>query len=193
MLLSLCTLCGTVAAQNADKQAAKERKAIEKAQKKLTREQIRTYESLRNKAVEEFARQHPPRSFETPGGGSMTIRDVVCAGDKSSGKVLIYMTLDIPALYRGHTIGIGQRRNKTCTARSGEASYYGSAYITDNYPRRIIVTLYDVPVQTSVLESVEIELLRQSSFWGRIILHDVAIYWTESDKTIRDYVRNTAK
>lgn len=192
MLLSLCTLCGTVAAQNADRQAAKERKAMEKAQKKLVREQIREYESLRNKAVEQFARQHPPRSFEAPAGSNIIIRDVVCAGDKSSGKVLVYMIMDIQSPFRNRIIGIGHR-DKTCSARSGDETFYGRAYITNDYPRRIIATLHDVPVETRLLDRLEIELLMQSTIWGRIILHDVAICWTESDKTIRDYVRDTGK
>ena len=70
LLLSLCTLCGAASAmQPGEGTTAKEQKALQKAQKKKLRREARHFESLRNEAIEKFARagtsprrSAPPRS-----------------------------------------------------------------------------------------------------------------------------------
>lgn len=91
LLLSLCTLCGAASAmQPGEGTTAKEQKALQKAQKKKLRREARHFESLRNEAIEKFARGHQPSEISTPSFvNDFCISNVICAGDNITGNVML--------------------------------------------------------------------------------------------------------
>lgn len=111
LLLSLCTLCGAaLAMQPGEGSTAKEQKALQKAQKKKLRREARHFESLRNEAVEKFARGHQPSEISTPSFiNDFRISNVICAGDNITGTVMLHF--DITPLYGGFRLYMGGERN----------------------------------------------------------------------------------
>ena len=101
LLMSLCTLCGAASAvQPRTDLTQKEQKALQKAQKKKIRQEARRFESLRNNAVVQFAREHQPSDISTPSFvNDFRISNVICAGDNISGTVMLHF--DITPLYGG--------------------------------------------------------------------------------------------
>lgn len=193
MLLSLCILCGAAsAAQPADKQAAKVQKALQKAQKKKIREEIRYFGSLRNEAVVKFARENPPRDVWTPFKGDFRISNIVCAGDYATRTVVLH--LDIMPLYGGIRLFMGGNRNGT-QAFAGDERYpsedlYGRIYtLRTGQAEQITVLFRDVDPTTKRFERVDISMGLAQNIMNLISLRDVSIFWTYSDRVISNYVR----
>lgn len=111
LLMSLCTLCGAASAvQPRTDLTQKEQKALQKAQKKKIRQEARRFESLRNDAVVQFAREHQPSDISTPSFvNDFRISNVICAGDNISGTVMLHF--DITPLYGGFRLYMGGERN----------------------------------------------------------------------------------
>ena len=95
LLMSLCTLCGAASAvQPRTDLTQKEQKALQKAQKKKIRQEARRFESLRNDAVVQFAREHQPSDISTPSFvNDFRISNVICAGDNISGTVMLHFDI----------------------------------------------------------------------------------------------------
>ena len=110
LLMSLCTLCGAASAvQPRTDLTQKEQKALQKAQKKKIRQEARRFESLRNNAVVQFAREHQPSDISTPSFvNDFRISNVICAGDNISGTVMLHF--DITPLYGGFRLYMGGER-----------------------------------------------------------------------------------
>lgn len=121
LLLSLCTLCGAASAmQPGEGTTAKEQKALQKAQKKKLRREARHFESLRNEAIEKFARGHQPSEISTPSFvNDFCISNVICAGDNITGNVML--RFDITPLYGGFRLYMGGERNGTAAFAKGAA------------------------------------------------------------------------
>lgn len=132
LLLSLCTLCGAASAmQPGEGTTAKEQKALQKAQKKKLRREARHFESLRNEAIEKFARGHQPSEISTPSFvNDFCISNVICAGDNITGNVML--RFDITPLYGGFRLYMGGERNGTAAFAKGAAypssDHYGRVY-----------------------------------------------------------------
>ena len=98
LLMSLCTLCGAASAvqprTDLTQKEQKEQKALQKAQKKKIRQEARRFESLRNDAVVQFAREHQPSDISTPSFvNDFRISNVICAGDNISGTVMLHFNI----------------------------------------------------------------------------------------------------
>ena len=124
LLMSLCTLCGAASAvqprTDLTQKEQKEQKALQKAQKKKIRQEARRFESLRNDAVVQFAREHQPSDISTPSFvNDFRISNVICAGDNISGTVMLHF--DITPLYGGFRLYMGGERNGTYAFAKGLA------------------------------------------------------------------------
>ena len=145
LLMSLCTLCGAASAvQPRTDLTQKEQKALQKAQKKKIRQEARRFESLRNDAVVQFAREHQPSDISTPSFvNDFRISNVICAGDNISGTVMLHF--DITPLYGGFRLYMGGERNSTYAFAKGLAypssDHYGRIYtMRSGQPEHIVVT-----------------------------------------------------
>ncbi len=149
LLLSLCTLCGAASAmQPGEGTTAKEQKALQKAQKKKLRREARHFESLRNEAIEKFARGHQPSEISTPSFvNDFCISNVICAGDNITGNVML--RFDITPLYGGFRLYMGGERNGTAAFAKGAAypssDHYGRVYtMRGGQPEHVVVMFYNI-------------------------------------------------
>lgn len=199
LLLSLCTLCGAASAmQPQAAPAAREQKALRKAQKKKLRQETRRYAGLRNEAVVNFAREHQPAEVSTPFSfNDYRISNVICAGDNISGTVVLHF--DITPLHGGFRLYMGGERNGTYAFAKGKAypssDHYGRVYtLRGGQPERIVVVFYNLAPGVDRLDRVDISMGLALNTLNIITLRDVPIFWTYSDKAIRNFVReNTNK
>ena len=178
LLLSLCTLCGAASAmQPGEGTTAKEQKALQKAQKKKLRREARHFESLRNEAIEKFARGHQPSEISTPSFvNDFCISNVICAGDNITGNVML--RFDITPLYGGFRLYMGGERNGTAAFAKGAAypssDHYGRVYtMRGGHPEHVVVMFYNIALNTLNI----------------ITMRNVPIFWTYTDKAIRNFVR----
>lgn len=197
LLLSLCTLCTAASAQSAEKLAAKARKAEQKAQRKMLRQEERRFESLRNEAVLTFAKANQPKSIQTPMliRNDLRISNIVCAGDDISGTVMIYM--DVTPLLGAFQIFMGGERNGTCAIAKGNvypsSDHYGRVYtLRSGEPEQVIVTFYNIAPGIQKLDRVDISMGLELATLNIITLRDLPIFWTYSDRAIRNFVRQQA-
>lgn len=163
LLLSLCTLCGAASAmQPGEGSTAKEQKALQKAQKKKLRREARHFESLRNEAVEKFARGHQPSEISTPSFvNDFRISNVICAGDNITGTVMLHF--DITPLYGGFRLYMGGERNGTSAFAKGVAypssDHYGRVYtMRGGQPEHVVVMFYNIAPGVDALDRVDISM-----------------------------------
>lgn len=193
-LLSLCILCGAASAvQPQGVPTAKEQKALQKAQKKKLREETRRFEALRNEAVEKFAREHQPSSIYTPAFvNDFRLTNVICAGDNITGTVMLLF--DITPLYGGFRLYMGGERNGSYAFAKGKAypssDHYGRIYtMRSGQPEQVMVTFYNIAPGVERLDRVDISMGLALNALNIITLRDVPIFWTYSDKAIKNYIR----
>ena len=199
LLLSLCTLCGAaLAMQPGEGSTAKEQKALQKAQKKKLRREARHFESLRNETVEKFARGHQPSEISTPSFvNDFRISNVICAGDNITGNVML--RFDITPLYGGFRLYMGGERNGTYAFAKGLAypssDHYGRIYtMRSGQPEHIVVTFYNIAPGVERLDRVDVSMGLALNALNIISMRNVPIFWTYSDKAIKNYVQeNTNK
>ena len=171
LLLSLCTLCGAaLAMQPGEGSTAKEQKALQKAQKKKLRREARHFESLRNEAIEQFAR----------------------AGDNITGTVMLHF--DITPLYGGFRLYMGGERNGTSAFAKGVAypssDHYGRVYtMRGGQPEHVVVMFYNIAPGVDALDRVDISMGLALNTLNIITMRNVPIFWTYTDKAIRNFVR----
>lgn len=201
LLLSLCVLCGATAAQpsvgTAAKTQKKERKALEKDQKRKIRQETRRFERLRNEAVERFARAHQPSEILTPASmaNDFRISNVICAGDRLTGLVMLHF--DITPLYGRFRLFMGGERNGTYAFAQGasypSSDHYGRIYtLRAGQPTHIVVTFYNFAAGTGRIDRADISMGLALNALNIITMKNIPICWTYSDRTIRDYVRESA-
>ena len=182
LLMSLCTLCGAASAvQPRTDLTQKEQKALQKAQKKKIRQEARRFESLRNDAVVQFAREHQPSDISTPSFvNDFRISNVICAGDNISGTVMLHF--DITPLYGGFRLYMG-----------GERNHYGRIYtMRSGQPEHIVVTFYNIAPGVERLDRVDVSMGLALNALNIISMRNVPIFWTYSDKAIKNYVQENA-
>lgn len=188
------SVSGGDAPQPTEKELKKERKRIEKEQRKQQREEIRDYESLRNEAVLAFAKTHQPTLVSTPFGNFFTLTDIVCAGDLATGTVMLHFKLN--PVSNGFRLFMGGSRNGTQGYADGtyyeSDDLYGRIYRFTGGPQQIIVTLRDVAPETPKFDQVDISMGLHRDILNLIVMRNVPIYWTESDRTIRNFVKSGA-
>ena len=194
LLLSLCTLCGAASAmQPGEGSTAKEQKALQKAQKKKLRREARHFESLRNEAVEKFARGHQPSEISTPSFvNDFRISNVICAGDNITGTVMLHF--DITPLYGGFRLYMGGERNGTSAFAKGVAypssDHYGRVYtMRGGQPEHVVVMFYNIAPGVDALDHVDISMGLALNTLNIITMRNVPIFWTYTDKAIRNFVR----
>lgn len=180
----------TIAAPNA-KELKKERKRVEKEQRRKQREEIRCYESLRNEAVLKFAKSHQPSLISTPFGNFFTLSDIVCAGDNATGTVMVYFKLN--PVTSGFRIFMGGSRNGTRAYYDGtyyeSDDMYGRIYRFSGGPEEVVVTLHGVEPGTPKFDQVDISMGLRRDILNLIVLRNLPIFWTDSDRTIRNWVK----
>lgn len=199
LLMSLCTLCGAASAvQPQAAPTAKEQKAMQKAQKKKIRQETRRFESLRNDAVTQFAREHQPSQISTPAFvNDFRISNVICAGDNISGTVML--RFDITPLFGSFRLYMGGERNGTYAFANGIAypssDHYGRIYtLRGGQAEQIVLTFYNIAPGVERLDRVDVSMGLSLSALNIISMRNVPIFWTYSDKAIKNYVReNTNK
>lgn len=194
LLLSLCTLFGAASAMQADGvPTTKEQKARQKAQKKKLREETRRFSALRNEAVEKFARGHQPADINSPTFvNDFRITNVICAGDNITGTVML--RFDITPLYGRFRLYMGGERNGTCAFANGRSypssDHYGRVYtMRSGQPERVMVTFYNIAPGVERLDRVDISMGLALNALNIITLREVPIFWTYSDKAIKNFVR----
>lgn len=194
LLLSLCTLCGAASAIHPqDVPTAKEQKALQKAQKKKLRQETRRFAALRNEAVEKFAREHQPTDIITPAFvNDFRITNVICAGDNITGTVML--RFDIAPLYGGFRLYMGGERNGTYAFAKGKAypssDHYGRIYtLRGGQPEHVVVTFYNIAPGVDRLDRVDISMGLAFNALNIITMRNVPIYWTYSDKAIKNFIR----
>ena len=183
LLLSLCTLCGAASAmQPGEGSTAKEQKALQKAQKKKLRREARHFESLRNEAVEKFARGHQPSEISTPSFvNDFRISNVICAGDNITGTVMLHF--DITPLYGGFRLYMGGERNGTSAFAKGVAypssDHYGRVYtMRGGQPEHVVVMFYNIAPCVDALDRVDISMGLALNTLNIITMRNVPIFWT---------------
>lgn len=195
LLLSLCTLCGAAsafAARPGDR-PDKEQKALQKAQKKKLRQEVRHFASLRNEAVEKFAREHQPSDISTPSFiNDFRVSNVICAGDNISGTVMLHF--DITPLYGVFRLYMGGERNGTYAFAKGKAypssDHYGRVYtMRSGQPEHIVVTFYNIAPGVDRLDRVDVSMGLALNALNIITMRNVPIFWTYSDKAIGNFIR----
>ena len=199
LLLSLCTLCGAASAMQPEAApTAKDQKKLQKAQKKKLRKEFRHFTSLRNEAVEKFAREHQPADIYTPTFmNDFRVSNVICAGDNITGTVMLHF--DITPLYGGFRLFMGGERNGTCAFAKGAAypssDHYGRVYtMRGGQPEHVVVTFYNIAPGVDALDRIDISMGLALNTLNIITMRNVPIFWTYSDKAIRNFVRqNPAK
>lgn len=199
LLLSLCTLCGAASAFSAPSRGVptdKEQKALQKAQKKKLRQEVRHFASLRNEAVEKFAREHQPADISTPSFvNDFRISNVICAGDNITGTVMLHF--DITPLYGGFRLYMGGERNGTCAFAKGKSypssDHYGRVYtMRGGQPEHVVVIFYNIAPGVDRLDRVDISMGLAINTLNIITMRNVPIFRTYSDKAIRNFVRENA-
>lgn len=199
LLLSLCTLCGAASAMQPEAvPTAREQKKLQKAQKKKLRQEFRHFTSLRNEAVEKFAREHQPADIFTPTFmNDFRVSNVICAGDNITGTVMLHF--DITPLYGGFRLFMGGERNGTYAFAKGTAypssDHYGRVYtMRSGQPEHVVVTFYNIAPGVDTLDRVDISMGLALNALNIITMRNVPIFWTYSDKAIKNFVRtNPAK
>lgn len=185
---------GAKAQEPTAKALKKERKRIEKEQRKQQRAEIRYYESLRNDAVLAFARTHQPTLVSTPFGNFFSLTDIVCAGDRATGTVVLHFKLN--PVSNGFRLFMGGSRNGTRAYADGtyyeSDDMYGRIYHFTGGPQQIIVTLRGVEPDTPKFDQVDISMGLHRDILNLIVMRNVPICWTESDRTIRNWVKAAA-
>ena len=188
LLLSLCTLCGAASAmQPGEGSTAKEQKALQKAQKKKLRREARHFESLRNEAVEKFARGHQPSEISTPSFvNDFCISNVICAGDNITGNVML--RFDITPLYGGFRLYMGGERNGTAAYAKGAAypssDHYGRVYtMRGGHPEHVVVMFYNIAPGIDTLDRVDISMGLALNTLNIITMRNVPIFWTYTPTT----------
>ncbi|MEG0789153.1 MAG: hypothetical protein RSC12_06630 [Alistipes sp.] len=173
----------------------KEQQRTVKAQKKQTQQEVRAYESLRDAAVIEFAKTHQPSSIITPFTHSFTVNDIRCVGDKQTGIVMLNFSIT-PLMSTGFRIFIGGSLNGTEAAIKGvsyRSELYGRIYdIRSVCPTTIAITVSGVKPNTPKFDWFNISMGLRLNIFNLITLRDVPIFWTDSNQTIRNYVKNKA-
>ena len=194
LLMSLCTLCGAASAvQPRTDLTQKEQKALQKAQKKKIRQEARRFESLRNDAVVQFAREHQPSDISTPSFvNDFRISNVICAGDNISGTVMLHF--DITPLYGGFRLYMGGERNGTSAFAKGVAypssDHYGRVYtMRGGQPEHVVVMFYNIAPGVDALDRVDISMGLALNTLNIITMRNIPIFWTYTDKAIRNFVR----
>lgn len=197
LLLLLCLTGGAATAvQPADKQTQREHKALEKAQRKQLRQEIRHFETLRNDAVMQFAREHQPSAIFTPSlRNDLRVSDVICVGDRLTGTVMVYM--NVTPLLDELRLYMGGERNGTCAIAKGDiypgSDHYGRVYtLRPGDPEQVVVTFYNVSQRIEHFDRVDISMGLALMTLNIITLRDVSIFWTYSDKVIGNYVKEQA-
>ncbi|MFR6634465.1 MAG: hypothetical protein ACLUQ6_05775 [Alistipes onderdonkii] len=195
LLLSLCTLCGAASAmQPREGSTAKEQKALQKAQKKKLRREARHFESLRNETVEKFARGHQPSEISTPSFvNDFRISNVICAGDNITGNVML--RFDITPLYGGSA----SIWAASATARPRLCQRRGLSFVRPLRPglhdarrttrARRVVMFYNIAPGIDTLDRVDISIGLALNTLNIITMRNVPIFWTYTDKAIRNFVR----
>ena len=182
---------GAEAREPTAKTLKKERKRIEKQQRKQQREEIRYYESLRNDAVLAFAETHQPTLVSMPFGNFFSLTDIVCAGDRATGTVMLHFKLN--PVSTGFRLVMGGSRNGTRAYADGtyyeSDDLYGRVYNFTGGPEQIIVTLRGVPPETPQFDQVDISMGLHRDILNLVVMRNVPICWTESDRTIRNWVK----
>lgn len=203
LLISVCTLCFAATADAKTEQSAKakaptaEQKARAKAQRQKVRREVRQYENLRNEAILDFARTHQPSAIFTPSFvDDFRISDVICAGDKTTGDVVLVFS--ITPLRYSFRLYMGGEQNGTIAYADGNSypasDMYGRIYTLRNgQPEQITVTFYTIPEGVDVLDRVNVSMGLEFNILNLITMRNVPIYWTYSDKTIRYYVEEAEK
>lgn len=176
------------------KETKKERRRIEKEQRKQQRSEIRYYESLRDEAVLSFAKTHQPTLVSTPFGNFFSLTDIVCAGDRATGTVMLHFRLN--PVSNGFRLFMGGSRNGTRAYADGtyyeSDDLYGRIYRFTGGPQQIIVTLRGVQPETPKFDQVDISVGLHRDILNLIVMRNVPIFWTDSDRTIRNYVKSGA-
>lgn len=182
---------GAKASEPAAKELKKERKRVEKEQRKQQRAEIRYYESLRNEAVLAFAKTHQPTLVSMPFGNFFSLTDIVCAGDRATGTVMLHFKLN--PVSNGFRLFMGGSRNGTRGYADGtyyeSDDMYGRIYNFTGGPQEIIVTLRGMAPGTPQFDQVDISMGLHRDILNLIVMRNVPIYWTDSDRTIRNWVK----
>lgn len=175
------------------KEERKVQKQLQKEQRKQQRDEIRYYESLRNDAVVAFAKKHQPEVVYTPFIHHFNITDVACAGDNITGTVMLHFR--ISPLIDGFRIFMGGNRNGT-RAYTDEDYYesdnlYGRIYtFRSGDSENVIITFRNVDRKTTKFNRINISMGLSLNILNQIVMTNVPIFWTESDETIRNYVKS---
>ena len=166
--------------------------AAKSPEKKLRRE-ARHFESLRNEAIEKFARGHQPSEISTPSFvNDFCISNVICAGDNITGNVML--RFDITPLYGGFRLYMGGERNGTAAFAKGAAypssDHYGRVYtMRGGQPEHVVVMFYNIAPGIDSLDRVDISMGLALNTLNIITMRNVQIFWTYTDKAIRNFVR----
>ena len=151
------------------------------------------FESLRNEAIEKFARGHQPSEISTPSFvNDFCISNVICAGDNITGNVML--RFDITPLYGGFRLYMGGERNGTAAFAKGAAypssDHYGRVYtMRGGQPEHVVVMFYNIAPGIDTLDRVDISMGLALNTLNIITMRNVPIFWTYTDKAIRNFVR----
>ena len=194
LLLSLCTLCGAASAmQPGEGSTAKEQKALQKAQKKNSAGKRGISNPLRNEAVEKFARGHQPSEISTP-----LVRKRLPHFERHLRREQHHGQRD--AAFRHHTplrgfrLYMGGERNGTAAFAKGAAypssDHYGRVYtMRGGQPEHVVVMFYNIAPGIDTLDRVDISMGLALNTLNIITMRNVPIFWTYTDKAIRNFVR----
>ena len=149
--------------------------------------------ALRNEAIEKFARGHQPSEISTPSFvNDFCISNVICAGDNITGNVML--RFDITPLYGGFRLYMGGERNGTAAFAKGAAypssDHYGRVYtMRGGQPEHVVVMFYNIAPGIDTLDRVDISMGLALNTLNIITMRNVPIFWTYTDKAIRNFVR----
>lgn len=176
------------------KQELREEKQARRQEKKQLQQQISRYQYLRDEAAIEFAKKHQPTSVMSPFAADFTISNIICGGDTETGTVMLYFTVTSKRI-DGYRLLLGGSHSGTRAFADGEiydsASIYGHAYtIRTGMPEQIVITLNQVDTSIKKFAQFDIGIGIRENVMNIITMHEVPIFWTSSNRTIRDYVRS---
>lgn len=144
----------------------------------------------------QFAREHQPSDISTPSFvNDFRISNVICAGDNISGTVMLHF--DITPLYGGFRLYMGGERNGTYAFAKGLAypssDHYGRIYtMRSGQPEHIVVTFYNIAPGVERLDRVDVSMGLALNALNIISMRNIPIFWTYSDKAIKNYVQENA-
>lgn len=142
----------------------------------------------RNSLAGTSPRRSAPPSFVN----DFCISNVICAGDNITGNVML--RFDITPLYGGFRLYMGGERNGTAAFAKGAAypssDHYGRVYtMRGGQPEHVVVMFYNIAPGIDTLDRVDISMGLALNTLNIITMRNVPIFWTYTDKAIRNFVR----